>query len=53
MATTLVISSKMATLDLLKRKLFWNKVYDIIVSVYDVIDKVLPGESNYIVDAVK
>ena len=41
------------TLDLLKIKVFWNKDYDIIITVHYVINKVLSGDSNYIVDVVK
>ena len=33
-------SGKMATLGLLERKVFWNKVYDVIISVYDVTNKI-------------
>ena len=29
---------------------FWNKGYDVIVSVDDVTNKVLSGDSSYIVD---
>ena len=42
----------MATLGLLKVEVFWNKDYDAIIYVYDVINQVLPCDSNYIVDAV-
>ena len=47
-----MMSSKLATLGLLKRKVFWNKGYEVITSVYDVTNKVLSRESNYIVDVV-
>ena len=47
-----MMSSKLATLGLLKRKVFWNKGYDVITSVYDVTNKVLSRESNYTVDMV-
>ena len=36
-----MMSAKMATLDLLKIKVFSNKVYDIIIPVYDVTNKIL------------
>ena len=36
MVTILVMSAKMATLGLLKIKIFWNKCYDVIISDYDV-----------------
>ena len=44
--------SKMATLGLVKIKVFWNKYYDVIVSVYPFINKILSYGSNYIVDVV-
>ena len=47
-----MMSAKMATLSLLKIKVFWNKGYDVIISVYDVTSKVLSYESNYILDVV-
>ena len=37
MVLFLVMSAKMATLGLLKIKVFWNKGYDAKISVYDVI----------------
>ena len=46
------MSAKMATLGLLKIKLFWNKGFDLIISVYDVTNKILLRDSNYIVDVV-
>ena len=42
----------MATLGLLKIKVFWNKGHDVIIFVYDIINKNLSRESNYIVDLV-
>ena len=36
-----MMSAKMATLDLLKIKVFSNKVYDFIIPVYDVTNKIL------------
>ena len=50
MVIILMISSKMATLGLLKIKLFWNKCYKVIISLYDVIKK-LSHDLNYIVSA--
>ena len=32
--------ANMATLDLLKIEIFWDKVYDVIISVHDVTNKV-------------
>ena len=43
---------KMATLGLLKVKLFSNKDYDIIVSVHDVINNILSRDSYNLVDVV-
>ena len=40
MVTISMMSAKMATLDLLKIKVFRNKGYDVITSVYDVIKKI-------------
>ena len=47
-----MMSAKMATLDLLKIKAFWNQYYDIIISVHDVRNKTLSRGSNYVVDVV-
>ena len=44
------MSAKMATSGLLKITKFWNKGYDVIVSVEDVTNKILSRDSNYIVD---
>ena len=44
-----MMSEEMATLGLLKRKIFWNKSYDVIVSVHDVTNKLLSRGSNYVV----
>ena len=35
-----------------KIKVFWIKVYDVIISVYDITNKILSRDSNYIVDVV-
>ena len=43
----------MATLGLLKREVFRNKCCDVLLSVHDVINKILSRDSNYIVDVVK
>ena len=42
----------MAALGLLKVKVFWNKGYDVIISVHDVTNKILSRDSNYIIDVV-
>ena len=46
------MSAKMAMLVLLKIKLFWNKVYDFIISVLDVTSKILSRNSSYIAEVV-
>ena len=48
----LMMSAKLATLGLLKIKVFWNKGYDVIISVHDVTNKILSRDSNYIIDVV-
>ena len=45
-----MMSAKMATTGLVKIRVFWKKGYDVIISVYDVINKILSHDSNYIVD---
>ena len=45
-----MISAKMGTPGLLKITVFWNKGYDVIISVDDVTNKILSRDSNYIVD---
>ena len=52
MVKILMMSAKMATPDLLKIKVFGNKGYYVIHSVYDVTNKILSHDSNYIVDVV-
>ena len=52
MVTTFMISPKTATEGLLKKKIFWNKSYGVIASVQDVTNKILSGESIYIVDVI-
>ena len=51
MVAILMMSTKLATLGLLKTKVFC-KSYDVIISVHDIINKVLSRDSNYIVDVV-
>ena len=41
---------KMATLALLKIKIFRNKDYNVIIYVHDVTNKMLSRDSNYIVN---
>ena len=52
MGTILMMSAKIATLGLLKIKVFWNKGYDVIIYVHDVTNQFLSGDSNCIVDMV-
>ena len=47
-----MMSAKMATPVLLKITVFWNKGYDVIISVHEVTNKILSRDSNYIVDLV-
>ena len=42
----------MATLDLLKLKVFWNKGYGVIMYVRDATNQILSGDSNYVGDLV-
>ena len=52
MVKILMMPAKMATPGLLKIKVFRNKSYYVIYSVYEVINKILSNDSNYIVDVV-
>ena len=52
MVRILMMSVKMAIPGLLKIKVFWNKGYYVIISVYSVANKSLSHDSNYIVDVV-
>ena len=45
-----MMSAKMASPGLLKIMIFWNKGYDVMISVDDVTNKILSSDSNYIVD---
>ena len=47
-----MISAKIATTALLKIKVFLTKGYNVIYFVYDVTNKILSYDSNYIVDVV-
>ena len=46
-----IMPAKLAALDLLKIKIFWNKGHNVIIYVYDV-TKILSRELNYIVEVV-
>ena len=52
MVAILMMSSKMATLGLLKLKVFLNKPYDVIIFAYDVINKISSHDSFYVVNVV-
>ena len=48
MVAILMMSAKLATLGLLKIKVFWNKGYGVIIFVHDVTNKILSRDSNHI-----
>ena len=50
MIAILMMSKKIVTPSLLKIKVFWNKDYDVIISDYDVISKILSHYTDSIVD---
>ena len=50
MVTILMISAKLASPARLKLKIFQNKGCDVIIVDNDVTNKILPRDSNYIVD---
>ena len=52
MIKILMMSAKIATAALLKIKIFSNKGYYVIYFVYDVTNKILSHDSNYIMDVV-
>ena len=53
MVEILLMSAELATLGLLKITTFWNKGYDVTISVHDVVTiKMFKRDSNYIVDVV-
>ena len=52
MVTILMMSAKMATLGLLKIKVFWNKGYDVIIYVHEITNQILSRDWNRIVDVV-
>ena len=41
-----MVSAKLATQSLFKIKIFSNKGYDVIISVYDLTNKILPRDSE-------
>ena len=52
MVTILMMSAKLATPGLFKMNIVWSKGYDATILDYDVINKILSRNSNYIADAV-
>ena len=52
MITILMVPAKMATLGLLKIRIFWNKGYDVIISAHEVTNKFLSPDLNYVIDEV-
>ena len=52
MVAILVMSVKLASLDLLKMKVFLNKGYEVIIFVNDVTNKILSLDSNHAVDVI-
>ena len=48
--TIFMMSAKMATLGLLKIRIFLKKGYGVIVFVHDVTNKFLSSDSNHIID---
>ena len=52
MLRILMMSAKMATLGLLKIRVFWKKHNDVIISVYDITNKILSPDSSYFVNLV-
>ena len=47
-----MISAKFASQEFLKIKIFWKKVYDVIILVNDFPNKTLSGDSNYSIEVV-
>ena len=52
MVVALMMSEKLAILDLLKIKVFCNKGYGVIISIFDAINNIVSRDSNYIADVV-
>ena len=52
MVPILMMSAKITTPGLLKVRVFWNNDYDAIITVHDLINKILSRNSNYIIDVV-
>ena len=52
MVAILMMLAKLATLGLLKTKVFRNKGYNIVISFHYVTNKILSSDSHYVVDVV-
>ena len=52
MVAILMMLAKLATLGLLKTKVFRNKGYNIVISFHYVTNKILSSDSYYVVDVV-
>ena len=52
MVSILIISAKLATPGFLKIKVFFKKGYDVIILDYEVTNKILSCDSNFIVNVV-
>ena len=52
MVTILMMSANIPTLGLLEINAFSNKGYDIIIFVSDITNKILSGNSTYVVNVV-
>ena len=52
MVAILMMSAKMASLGLVKIKVLWTKVYDVIIYFHEISNKILSHDPNYIVDMV-
>ena len=48
----LMMSANLVTLSILKIRIFWNLDYDVLISLYDVTNKILLRDSSYIIDVV-
>ena len=47
-----MLPAELATLGLLQIKVIWNKIYDVIISLYDITNKILSRNSDYIIEVV-
>ena len=52
MVTILIKSVKMATLGLLKTMIFRTKRYNVVISVYEITNRISSRDPNYIVDVI-